>query len=94
MPSIEVHHEREADAGWRYDVRVCHDDGTETRHSVTLAWIDHDYWCGGRLAPSRTVEAVLTYCLDHDAPAFPPAFDAARARRWLPAIDRDLKRAL
>jgi hypothetical protein len=94
MASVDVQFEHEGDAGWRYDVVVQHDDGTETRHSVSLTWMDHDYWTGGRIAPSRTVGAVLTYCLDHGSPTFPPAFDAARARRWLPAIDQELRQAL
>lgn len=81
--------------GWRYRVRLENADSASiTEHEVTLSWADHDYWCGGRLAPSKTVEAVLTYCIDHKSPPFPREFDASRARRWIPKIDKELRRAI
>ncbi|MBL8761128.1 MAG: hypothetical protein JNL50_07480 [Phycisphaerae bacterium] len=89
---VEIGHEAETPRGWRYEVHVTHADGTRSEHWVTLAWVDHDHWCGGRLAPSRVVEMVLEYLLEKGTPvSFPAAFDAARARRWIPAIDQDLK---
>lgn len=89
---IDIGDEAQTPRGWRYDVRITLADGTRSDHRVTLAWVDHDHWCGGRLAPSRVVEMVLEYLLDKGTPIrFPPAFDAARARRWIPAIDQDLR---
>jgi len=58
---------------------------------VTLAWIDHDYWSGGRCAPSKVIQALVEYVLRHETPPLPAAFDAARARRWLPQIDMELR---
>lgn len=89
---IEIDRETETPRGWRYTVHLQHADGLVTDHEVTLAWVDHDLWSGGRLAPSRVVEMVLAYLLDRGIPAsLPHSFDAARARRWIPQIDQDLK---
>lgn len=95
MAKFAVQTEHEADHGWEYQVEVVHDGGEVTEHRVSLAWVDHDHWCGGRLAPSRVVEAVLGYLdarklLD----SLPPKFDAARARRLSPEIDQELRYAL
>lgn len=95
MAAIVVQTEQEAQRGWSYTLQVRHDDGTHTDHVVTLAWVDHEHWCGGRLAPSRVIEAVVGYVLDHrDSAPLPPSFDAARARRWFPEIDEALRETL
>ena len=92
---IDVKTELEEGRGWSYLVEVRHDDGTVTSHTVKLAWVDHDHWTGGSVAPSRTVEAVLKYVMTHvPEQGFPATFDAARARRWVPRIDRELRTAL
>jgi spore germination protein YaaH len=95
VPAIDVKAESEQCRGWSYLVEVRHDDGSVTSHTVTLAWVDHDHWTGGRIAPSRTIEAVLKYVITN-APTqdLPATFDAARARRWIPQIDRELRTAL
>jgi hypothetical protein len=88
---VDIEYERELARGWAYDV-VVHTEGTPpSRHTVTLAWCDHDYWSGGRSSPWKVVQAVLEYALERAAPAFPAAFDAARVRRWLPEIDTELR---
>lgn len=95
MAEIDVKTECEAQRGWTYEVEVRRDDGSVSSHTVKLAWVDHQHWTGGSIAPSRTIEAVLRYIMEQvPALAFPPVFDAARARRWLPRIDRELKTAL
>ncbi len=92
MPRVEVGAEREAVRGWEYDVTIRHDNGASTAHTVRLSWADHDYWSGGRLAPSKVVEAVLDYIFQHGGgAALPLVFDAARARRLLPRIDEELR---
>lgn len=95
MIEIDVKTETEEARGWTYLVEVRHDDGAVTSHTVTLAWVDHDHWTGGSVAPSRTIQAVLKYVIEQ-APerGLPAEFDAARARRWLPRIDRELRTAL
>ncbi len=91
VSKVTVEREREAPRGWSYEVVLLHTDGQETAHTVTLHWADHEYWCGGRLPPSKVVEGVLRYLMDHGlASPWPEKFDAARARRWMPEIDRDL----
>ncbi|MDX2132738.1 MAG: hypothetical protein SFY69_11875 [Planctomycetota bacterium] len=90
-PAARVLTERESVGGWRYEVLILWPDGAETAHDVTLGWRDHDYWCGGASAPSRVVQSVVEYVLDHWDGEIPPRFDAARVRRWLPRIDEELR---
>ena len=93
MLSINTHSETLLTRGWQWQVLVSN-NGHSTAHTVTLSWHDHDHWCGGTLAPSHMVERVLEYCLarmDQIDQPLPPTFDAARARRWFPAIDREIR---
>ncbi len=90
-PAARVGIERTAERGWRYEITIQWPDGGETAHDVTLGWRDHDYWCGGGVAPSVVVQWVVDYVLEHWGGEIPARFDAARARRWLPRIDEDLR---
>lgn len=87
---VEIGAERTIRLGWEYDVFLVSRDGTRSEHLVTMSWRDHDYWCDGTSAPSRVLAAVLEFVLARRDGPFPPRFDAARARRWLPAIDQEL----
>lgn len=91
MPTVNVATEQNRPGGWSYLVRVTHDDGSDTDHTVRLSWADHDYWCGGASPPSRVVQAVIEYLLRHRPTPLPAAFDAGKARRWLPQIDEELR---
>ncbi len=91
LARVDVQTEIDACRGWRYGVVVTRPDGRVSEHSVTLSWVDHDHWCGGRLAPSRVVEAVVAYLLEAVGGDLPTSFDAARARRIAPGIDRELR---
>lgn len=89
--SIEVGTETATSGGWLYEVTLTTPGGSTT-HAVSLSWHDHDYWCGGALAPSRLLERLLSLLSRHmgkgNTPAsLPPRFDCATARRWLPEID-------
>lgn len=96
-PVIEVTTEQETERGWSYEVRIrtgADGDGAgESSHVVTLSWRDHDYWCGGKLAPSRMLELVLEHLVKNYHEALPAKFDASTARRWVRTIDRDLMTA-
>jgi len=95
LAEIDVKTELEESRGWSYLVEVRREDGSVSSHKVTLAWVDHDLWTGGSVAPSRTIEAVLKFVMTHlPEQGWPPKFDAARARRWVPQIDRELRTAL
>lgn len=95
MANVQVQREVEEGRGWCYAVRLCRDDGSVSEHTVRLAWVDHDHWSGGRVSPSRTIEALLRYVVERvPAQEWPAAFDAARARRWVPELDRELPRAI
>jgi hypothetical protein len=91
-PRVEVQTEEERPGGWLYAV-VVHRGGATDEYAVTLSWRDHDYWCGGALAPSRVMQAVMEYLVQHMA-ELPQKFDAARARRILARIDQELKALL
>lgn len=90
MREVEVQTETPEAAGWSYVIQV-RSDGRESSHRVHLSWLDHDYWSGGALAPSRVIQAVIEYLLDHAPEALPARFDAARARRIAPQIDQALR---
>lgn len=88
VASVEVIREEEIQRGWRYTLAVRREGAPETRHEVTLSWADHEFWCGGRLPPSRVVETVVGYFVARAADReVPPRFDAATVRRWFPEVD-------
>ena len=91
MAQIEIQTEEEHGRGWEYHARVSRGTGTPTEHTIRLAWVDHEHWSGGRVAPSKVVESLLEYLLqretEHEIPA---SFDASTVRRWFPDVDRDL----
>lgn len=93
--AVEVLTETEVPGGWIHVVRVRRPGGKDTDHTVRLAWVDHDHWCGGTQAPSRVTGAVIE-CLVACEPILelPPKFDASTARRWLPGIDEQMARVL
>lgn len=95
MATVDVQEETEAARGWNYRVVVHDDAGNTTQHAVSLSWVDHDHWSGGRRPPSRVIEALLQFLLSRRVPqALPARFDAARARRWIPEIDQELRTEL
>lgn len=101
MTTIRVNTEQEQPGGWLYGVAIEHADGTTSLHQVRLAWVDHDHWCGGRLPPSVVIQRVVEHLLGQGHLAglspgdpLPATFDAARARRWSPGIDAELRTAI
>lgn len=85
--------EHECPHGWLFEISLRTPAG-ETSHAVTMSWRDHDYWCGGSIAPSRVVCAVIEYVAMHSQTHLPAKFDASTARRWAPHIDRELTETL
>ena len=91
MAQIEIKTEQERGRGWDYLARVSREVGKPTEHTIRLAWVDHEHWCGGRVAPSKVVESLLAFLLEREAQhAIPASFDAATVRRWFPDVDREL----
>jgi len=90
---VRVEHERETPQGWRYRVVVEREGAAATEHEVALAWVDHEHWCGGRLAPSTVVERLFGVLLERGE-EIPARFDAATARRWFRELDGELMRRL
>lgn len=92
---VEVMLEHETPRGWGYTVRLPGPDGGR-EHEVTLSWADHDYWCGGTLAPSRVVARALETMLRVGLPGgltLPAKFDLATVRRWIRGFDSELRQA-
>ncbi|MCW5775385.1 MAG: hypothetical protein KIS87_02920 [Phycisphaeraceae bacterium] len=94
MSIVQVGAETETDRGWSYEVRVAAPDGGFSHHVVTLAWVDHDYWCGGTRPPSEVIERLMALVVRRRAIGLPESFDAATARRWMPDLDREMMRGL
>lgn len=96
--TVDIGQEVETSAGWKYEVRISRPGQPQSSHQVSLSWVDHDYWSGGRLPPSQVVEAVLRYAIEHEGHqargaemSWPAHFDAARIRRWFPRLDEELR---
>lgn len=81
--------EQEQPHGWVFEVSLRTPKG-DSNHTITMSWRDHDYWCGGSIAPSRVVCAVIEYLAMHMQGDIPAKFDASTARRWTPHIDKEL----
>lgn len=96
---VECRTVQDVPGGWLCTVAVNYgsdhpDAGQTTEHEVRLAWCDHDFWSGGRLAPGDMTESVVRYLVSARTPErLPLRFDAAKARRWSPQIDTDLRTA-
>ncbi len=88
MAEIDIQTEQESGRGWVYQAAIDR-LGHRTEHTVTLAWVDHELWSGGRVAPSKVVEALIAFIIEHGREV-PSTFDAATVRRWIPEVDRDL----
>lgn len=93
---IRIEAEREAPHGWEFDVLVRSISGSaagasETHHTVTLSYRDHDMWTGGKMSPSALIEQVVAYVLRNRAEPLPPKFDAARVRYWFPKFDAEMR---
>lgn len=86
---IEILDECDTPRGWVYRLEVHFEDGAATQHEASMSWVDHEHWTSGRIAPSRVIEAVVRFVLEHEC-VLPQKFDAATARRWCRDIDRDL----
>jgi hypothetical protein len=91
VAKIEVKTEQENAHGWAYEVEIARAGGSLSCHSVSLSWVDHEFWCGGSVPPSRLIEALMAFLLQHEGEhPIPARFDAATIRRWYPDIDEQL----
>lgn len=88
MAKIDIQTEEEVGRGWVYHALVEH-AGQKTEHTVKLAWVDHELWSGGRVPPSKVIEALIAFVVDQKR-ELPASFDAATVRRWFPEVDREL----
>ena len=87
MSTVRIIEEHEGPRGWRYDAEI--DRGGEPeRVEMTLAYVDHDHWSGGRVPPSKLAQRVLEVLLEFEPSLpMPERFDASTARRWSAGLD-------
>ncbi|MFN7021755.1 MAG: hypothetical protein ACK4WH_10570 [Phycisphaerales bacterium] len=95
VAEVVVDHEREAANGWVFGVLVRRPGSTESRHDVSLSWVDYEHWSHGAAAPERVARAVVE-CLLASAPdrTLPSAFDASTARRWDRGLDEAVRSSI
>lgn len=89
MAHVRLGEETDTPVGWSYEVFV-RDAGSESRHTVTLSWHDHDHWTGGANPPSALIAGLIDLLIDEGVD-LPPKFDASTARRWVDNLDERLR---
>jgi hypothetical protein len=91
-----VQSETETEHGWSFRVVLEHPGGAPTEHSMTMSWVDYNYWSpGGTVAPERVAAWIAAFVGERREPGVPPAkFDASTVRRWFPELDRALRDGL
>ncbi len=91
---VSVLTEREAMNAWRFEVELF--EGEQRRIvSMTLAWVDYEYWSHGSASPSRVAETVVHAVLAADpSRLIPDRFDASTARRWIRDLDQRVRELL
>lgn len=111
QPAVTIDAETETQRGWCYSVRFGAGRDGETpaqsrTHEITLAWVDHDHWSGGSIAPCAVVLAACQLIArrieagasEPDAARLPRSlpvrFDLSTARRWIADFDSELRAAL
>ncbi len=99
VAEVLIIEETDLSRGWSYLVQLCPDgpDCVPKEHTVTLSWVDHDHWTGGRVPPSKLMEKLMRILLSRvgqgDCPREIPArFDATQLRRWIAGIDELVQR--
>lgn len=87
IPRIVSTIEVPTSSGWRYTIQLEHPHSTSTHTlNLTLSWVDHDYWTGGTLAPSTTIERIVETLLNARI-AIPARADCSTLRRFYPGLD-------
>jgi len=80
--------EQEPARGWQYEVTWQSPRGLSV-HILTLSWVDPDYWCGGREAPSILVQRLIESFV-RSGRAVPNRADCSTLRRLYPELDEVL----
>ena len=89
VADIEVVSEREASAGWRFEVEVRESEADSRRLTVVLAWADYNLWsASGSDEPAAVVTAAVRFLIDRSGcEGLKERFDAALIRRLHPDAD-------
>ena len=90
---LQVEYREKFSAAGRFPGGFFKREARPSDHEVTLAWVDHEHWSGGRFPPSTVVERLFGVLLEQRLD-IPERFDAATARRWFRELDEELMRRL
>lgn len=91
---VSVLTERDAMNAWKFEIELA--EGEQRRVvSMTLAWVDYEYWSHGTASPSRVAEIVVHAVMQAEpARVIPDRFDASTARRWIADLDQLVREML
>jgi len=86
-PVASVLEEREGPHGWFFTLAIDHPNTTSERLELSLAWVDHDFYTGGGLKPSKLAEVIAELAAGTLGERLPARADAAVFRRRIPGFD-------
>lgn len=86
IPHLISSLETATSTGWRYLIRIRRQHATQV-HTLTLSWVDHDYWSGGAVSPSATIDQVIHAMIAAQVP-LPARADCSTLRRLHPGLDQ------
>ncbi|MBY0262911.1 MAG: hypothetical protein K2Q20_11240 [Phycisphaerales bacterium] len=95
--AVCVQTEVESDRGWTFGVTFGTGNGGNeaAEMTLTLSWVDYEYWSHGSFSPSRVAEAVLVALREAEpGRGLPARMDASTARRLVRDFDQRVRDAL
>lgn len=86
-PVAAVLEEREGTHGWIFILSINHASTTRKAFELSIAWVDHDFYTGGGVKPSKLAEVITQLAADALGEQLPARADAAMFRRRVPGFD-------
>lgn len=86
-PVALVREEREGPHGWIFRIALNHPKTSRETFELSIAWVDHDFYTGGGLKPSKLAEVIAELAADALGDQLPARADAAMIRRRVTGFD-------
>ncbi|MEM9373453.1 MAG: hypothetical protein AAGA55_07400 [Planctomycetota bacterium] len=86
-PVAAVLEERESAHGWVFTLALKHKRADRDQFELSVAWVDHDFYTGGGLEPSKLATVITEIAADVLGDELPARADAAMFRRRIPGFD-------
>ena len=86
-PVAAVLEECEGAHGWVFILTLNHPGVTHQQFELSIAWVDHDFYTGGGLKPSKLAAVISELAADVLGADLPARADAAMFRRRIPGFD-------